>query len=65
MTLFRIPKNWTVDQADAVMDFLFRLAEAIWEQYEDAFVMQQLQRLTDDDSQSATEDPWCDDDIPF
>ena len=66
MTTPRIPKDWTPEQASAVLDFLYALANAIWDQYEQAIAfLQVLEHSHHDDFPLPDDDQPFDDEIPF
>ena len=61
-----IPEGLTADQANALINLLHRLADAIWDQYDDAITFQQdLDRLEHYHQQLNPLNQWDDDDIPF
>lgn len=66
MAAVRIPNNWTPTQAYAVIDFLHRLADAIWNHYDEAIDFHRdLERLDLEGQPIAPSNQWNDDMIPF
>lgn len=58
-----LPKHWTPEQAELVFDFLHKLAEAVWNQYEGPL----MERLYDEINlpQDTQQDLFDDDLQPF
>ena len=61
-----VPDHWTPEQAEACLDMLHLLSDALWDQYEDVLVPGIIQKLDEPPDDAAyVGDPDADDDIPF
>jgi len=45
---FVVPENWTAEQANHVLDFLYSIAEAVWEVYEEGLTDIAIEELRRD-----------------
>ena len=63
---FSIPSHWTPAQADAVFEFLARIADEVFLAYEDPLTTIAQQENLDPPPHDAADSPaYLDEDIPF
>ena len=75
MTVVPVPRDWTPEQAEACLELLHALYDAIWEDYEDVLVTRYLAKGMGVDQPPDPPEPpdyldplsyeHADDDIPF